>query len=286
MRCAVVAALFNPFCHQTRWDNWDRCLASLRETEAPVYAVELTEGTKPRMTGADKHIHVTKGDILWQKEALLNLGIEQVRQDGYDGVVWLDADVVIPDPTWFYRLQRKLEQFDLMQVWERGFAKFTDNNSHLISAADRWLTKQDPNGHPGGGWAARLTAIPQGLFPYFVIGGADRFMWRSFLHAAGQLDLSSVPWFQRSAPLRQAWERWTRNLPPLRVGCLTSYIEMLIHGSLQNRKYGPRCSIYDFISPCDVKKNEQGALEWMFNATEQAELVLNYMMSRGDEQTA
>jgi hypothetical protein len=74
---------------------------------APLLVVELAFGEQPfRLGGIDGLLQLRSGDVIWQKEHLLNLGIARLLAEAWKKVAWLDADVVFESPDWAERPAR------------------------------------------------------------------------------------------------------------------------------------------------------------------------------------
>ena len=72
----------------------------------------LLSATRPsssRSDDADLLVQLRGGDVLWQKERLLNLGLKTLP-DGCDKVAWIDGDVLFARPDWAAETARLLEE--------------------------------------------------------------------------------------------------------------------------------------------------------------------------------
>ena len=94
----VVTSYFNPMKSRRRLTNY-RVFSS--RLNAPLLTVELSFDGQFELTSADADhlIQLSGGDVMWQKERLLNIALEAVPHDVED-VAWIDCDVVFESRDW------------------------------------------------------------------------------------------------------------------------------------------------------------------------------------------
>jgi hypothetical protein len=94
----------------------------MQEVNLPVYGVELTLPDQEIQTKLlPNWINITidpEKNILWQKEALLNIA-ETLVPDHYENIAWIDADVFIDDELWVEKTIKKLETHHVIQLYEK-----------------------------------------------------------------------------------------------------------------------------------------------------------------------
>ena len=115
----AITSYFNPIGYKNRLKNY----RFFRQRLAmPLVAVELSFGGGFQLQpgDADALIQVHDGDVLWQKERLLNIALAAVP-DECDKIAWLDSDVLFEDSDWVERAGRLLEQFALVQLFESRY---------------------------------------------------------------------------------------------------------------------------------------------------------------------
>lgn len=113
----AVAAFFNPAGYANPLGNYRRFRQGLREQSVPLLAVELGFGSRPfdlAPDDADLLVQIRGGDVLWQKERLLNLGISRLPEN-CDKVAWLDADILFDRPDWAVETARLLQEYVVVQ---------------------------------------------------------------------------------------------------------------------------------------------------------------------------
>jgi len=190
----AVTCFFNPAGYRRRIRNyhWFRSCLSL-----PLVTVELSFSGEFALTPEDAEVLVQldQGDIMFQKERLLNIGLERLPA-GCEAVVWIDCDVVFGLPDWPARLLEALEDYQMVQpfserydlppdVGPNGIASHTKPADRLslmakiardgLTASD-FDTEQPPLGKPAWGlaWAARREVLDRhGLYDACIFTGGD-----------------------------------------------------------------------------------------------------------------
>src|SRR3954471_14147085 len=89
----VITSYFNPLRYRRRLANYR---VFCRNVPAPLLAVELSfRGSFDLRPGeADILIQLRGGDVLWQKELLLNVALRALPAPCRK-VVWMDCDVIV-----------------------------------------------------------------------------------------------------------------------------------------------------------------------------------------------
>ncbi len=107
-----ITAYFNPLGSARRLDNYRAFRAALR---CRLVTVELGFGEFALDTGdADILVQIPGRDLLWQKERLLNIALEQLPDD-CDKVAWLDSDIVFVRRDWAAATSRALDDHRIVQ---------------------------------------------------------------------------------------------------------------------------------------------------------------------------
>ncbi|MGK7943573.1 MAG: hypothetical protein AB4058_03810 [Microcystaceae cyanobacterium] len=94
----AVTSYFNPLKYRSRKRNY---LFFKNQLSIPLLTVEWSPNGQFDLTekDADFLIQLSSGDLMWQKERLLNLAFSQVP-DHFKYVAWLDSDIVFLDQDW------------------------------------------------------------------------------------------------------------------------------------------------------------------------------------------
>lgn len=246
----IVTCYFNPCGYRRIRANYDHFAASLRH---PVRTIELAFDDDPFVIpGAVQVRGSRERNLLWQKERLLNLIIEQTEADA---VAWIDADMLFTDPDWFGKALDALYQFPAVQLFSKVW--FGDADGKLATSKPGFVASRGGDGSPGGAWAARRECLP--LWDVNAIGGGDS------AQAAAWVGTRS-PAVMRDTPMDRQWQQWARSRQ-IRVGCLKGDVVHLFHGTHQNRRYVERYKALDGYDPStDIEVDGNGLLAWTDHA--------------------
>ena len=278
----VVTSYYNPAGYKRRRQNFR---AFRRLINAPLLAVELARPGQHQLTrdDADQVVSLTGEDRMWQKERLLNIGINELPPH-VEYVAWIDCDMVLEDEAWPLAARARLEKNDgLLQLFEsvdhlprdvdldtltpRGCAQyaplfsgvsiasavraaaFAENEQRLHTAVKTSDTRSynlaiDGYNCYGMGWAARRATIEKcGQYDRNIVGGADSIHIHAALARLGEY------WTLRPFTpmhIRDA-ESWARDATAsgllASIDALPHKIYHLWHGDLLNRNYRGRYSI-------------------------------------------
>lgn len=187
-RIWAVTSLFNPAGYRSRIENFKTFRKRLH---LPLAAIELAFGNEPFMLGhndADKVVQIRGGDPMWQKERLLNTVLDVLPVE-CDKVVWIDSDMIVPDPEWPAMVSLALDEWPLVQPFsvvhhlnsEGG--RTTANRATVAiirSGGDAEhllrLTVDRNSGAPSSGhiWAAQRSVLERhGWYDCCIVGGGD-----------------------------------------------------------------------------------------------------------------
>ncbi len=121
----AITAFFNPARYRRRWSNYQ---VFRQRLPIPLATVELTfDGAFELRSGdADLLVQLRNGDVLWQKERLLNLALAALPAT-CRSVVWVDCDIVFERTDWPAAVEQALDRFPLVQPYSRA--------AHLTASA-------------------------------------------------------------------------------------------------------------------------------------------------------
>ena len=292
----VVCAYFNPFCSERRERAYVRFRAALESAGVAVICVEQVFPGVPRVTGSTD-LSVTGGDLLWQKECLLQLGIEKALAGGATRLVISDADIVFETPDAWDRIDRSFEGLDWFQPFESVSLDYSEGGIVKNSALSFPDSVRYGFGHPGSCWAGTakfFRAVT--LYPYALLGGGDVVMTH-LLASCWKHGASS----QRFADLARyicEWVLYPGLLPSIlewagkagqsrfRQGHTPSVrIRALDHGSHAARQYHNRyaCWVHGAQPPLpsrDFYIGPHGLLNWLQHPNEWEPVAVKYFHSR------
>lgn len=202
--------------------------------------------------------------VVWQKEALLNIGIRKLLDEGYGKIAWVDGDIQFNSEGWMEALSDSLDDFNLVQ----GFSKIKMFDTPTAVRMLRSTMASIDNVSPATGfiWAARRHVFEQQLlYPKLIVGGGDTLMYSA---AMGNLP----EWMQkRSGTLHHnmdilEWSNKWHDAVDGYIGYADTAIETFYHGHLKKRNYLNRHEILktsSFNPVTDIRVDEgTGLLEW------------------------
>jgi hypothetical protein len=113
----AITSYYNPARYRRRLANYR---VFRRHLNVPLLAVELAFDADfdLRPEDADILVQLRGGDVLWQKERLLNIALAALP-DECRAVVWLDCDIVFERDDWPAGVRRALDDFALVQPFSR-----------------------------------------------------------------------------------------------------------------------------------------------------------------------
>lgn len=281
---SAITAYFNPAGYRRRLLNYHTFRERLN---LPLIAVECAFGGEFELKpgDADVLIQLPGGDIMWQKERLLNIALQSLPPE-CTAVAWLDCDIVFAEKDWPERALAALEDAAIVHLFreryhpppgarpeEFGVAALSpvaESSAHLINSGRRsieiigqsGLTKGWTNGLA---WAARRDILAtHGLYDACIVGSGDR----AILAASyGRFDIIQRG-LQMGEPRSEHYLSWARPFHADvsgRVAAVDGAIYHLWHGDIADRLYATRhsgLSGLDFNPSTDITHNGRGAWRW------------------------
>jgi hypothetical protein len=277
-----------------------------RALQLPLVAVELSLNGSFDLTGRDAEIlvQVRDGDLMWQKERLLNLALKALPAH-CDTVAWMDCDVVLPRTDWGEAARRALKSARLIQPFTRLYHLSTETmpasgsapqvSKALDAVAYRFQRGDLPEelfrisgssiqfGYaPGMVWAASRELLDRyGLYDAAILGAGDKLM---FATACGRgADVRKIYRLQnRASEHYQAWGEPFAEAVAGRVASLEGDAYHLWHGDLTFRT-GDRFhgfEAFDFDPYADIAPNADGVWQWSSDKPAMHEFVRSFFERR------
>jgi hypothetical protein len=256
-----IVAYFNPVQYANKLQNLLWCSNRVRNQGLKLLVVELCFNDSPYVipdNSADLVIRLRSTCVLWQKERLINIGVEKLPPI-CDKIVWLDADVAFEDPDWVRKTAKALEQASLVQPYSVAWwlprdqqaipDHMTANSFERIKhgfAFTHNAERSTPtlSGHPGFAWAAHRDILHRcGLYDRCIIGGADLAIAAAPFPDDHVAELRE--WLLRfcSVAQREDYVSW-RNTFRKAVDTKISYVDGTVfhrwHGDQHDRSYAAR----------------------------------------------
>ena len=312
----ALTSYYNPFLGEHRRHNYH---VFRRNLGVPVVTVEWSRDGRFDLTqgDADVMIRVEGGDLMWQKERLLNLGLARIRAGGLArDVAIVDADVVFAASDWDQRVSAALDACPIIQCQTHidylpELPGGTHDRTQLLALAPESticslgyalaqgmpLFTTDPEVarkmavagvQPSSGGAGMATGLRLASLPAFelyeanIVGGGDLLMGCAFLGRLQELfDVRNYSSAHQADAV--AWA--TRCLrAQARSGWADNRALHLWHGKLEGRQYGERMGIlgprgYD---PARDLDRSGPAMRFTAQAGELKAVVGAYLASRND----
>lgn len=296
-RLAVVAAHFNPQGSARREANLRQFSDHVASLGIPLilivgdrYAIAVTCD----VTDTTTVWTVPCRDVLWQKERLLNWGIDRL-QDDIDAVGWWDADLLFDRLDLRDAILDALTRWPVVQPWSvcRMLAadEMTEqtwvngNPIRSLAASNRGLPGEAHPGakHPGFAWAARRETLHAigGLYDRHVTGGGDTAMALGFY---GDLQSRFLRYDRMSPSSLLDWGMWAKRAYSVvrgRVGCVAGTVRHLYHGELSDRQYKLRWTRLKDAGFCPLSHlgySEFGSWEWTPQAPPALRLMVEHYL--------
>ena len=113
-----LCCYFNPSRSRQRLRNYERFRKLLTATGMPLLTVELALPEAPfDLRPSRDVIPIQGGDVMWQKERLLQIGAERLIDDGFEKIALLDADIIFEKSSWPRLVSRALDTFPVVQCF-------------------------------------------------------------------------------------------------------------------------------------------------------------------------
>jgi len=291
--------------YKSRLHNYTLFKAALEEQHVHLLTVELAFGNAPHRLKGDEVVQVRGGDVLWQKERLLNIALTHLPTE-FQKVVWLDADTIITGNNWPATMSKLLDKYAVVQAFERvaianqlqqDWRRKVPHARQQGAAFMSRSSKQPRLAASGGGWGCRRDWWEKyGLYDRMIVGGGD-----SALFLAMLCDTKNVgAWEKMTRKLitfnrmnDRYWEdfaNWAKAVAPSIYGkwtCMPGLAWCLHHGPLYKRNYINRHVITVGFNPgTDLELHpESGAWVWSENCgkPDMEKAVYDYMVSRGED---
>lgn len=117
----AITTYFNPFRRKRRRANYDVFRSRLPMSVRLVTVEHAHDGEfELGDTDADLLVRVSGGDVMWQKERLLNIALQHVPAS-CQAVAWLDCDIVLSPEDWPARAVAALANHALVQPFSDAY---------------------------------------------------------------------------------------------------------------------------------------------------------------------
>lgn len=234
------------------------------------------------------YVRAAGNPVLWQKEALNNLGARRALADGAQNLVFTDCDIIPENDQWLLRIQAALEDHDwvhcgktvvylnedatqeVLQSWQKDSIdpiygqqaqhyEFTSRSRVYIWQKD--TDKSGKVGFPGGAWAVTRSAWQhyRQLDTSNIVGGGDLLHFNRLVR---MLEVDDHPSYGnlRAVLFNPLLQGYAQHDILWKTGYVEGNLYHLWHGNIEDRRYITRYApllqsryqhlIGDSQSPC------------------------------------
>jgi hypothetical protein len=185
----VITSYFNWCRYDSKWHNYLEFRRRMEADGVNLLTVECAmTGSEFQLPRDPSVIQVRASSVLWQKERLLNIGLENLPASARF-VAWVDCDLIFSNQKWQQQTVATLERFGVVELYEnmirlpagrmRPLPEDKPSNSFMAGMRAAAIGAVKPRlGHPGFAWAARRDVLEAcgGFYDGCIVGGADRVM--------------------------------------------------------------------------------------------------------------
>ena len=303
----VVTSYFNPLGYQRRLSNYR---VFRRELVAPLLTVEMSTGRDFALddTDADILVQCPKGEVMWQKERLLNHALAHLPP-ACRYVAWVDNDLLVGADDWPEQVQALLQQVPVVQMFDISYHTPPEAQLESFQTSPDWMMRPsvafrmsqgdsfnecssrfmlptDGQATPGLAWAARRTLLEtHGWYDANIIGGGDNALASA---AMGKFDL--IPPKHYMSPRRsehyRAWAEAFYNDVRGEIAYVPAPVTHLWHGDPTSRRYLERHQDmvrFDFDPTRDIAISKSGPWRWASDKPELHSYLRDYFVSRQED---
>ncbi|HYG22495.1 MAG TPA: hypothetical protein VEH04_06900 [Verrucomicrobiae bacterium] len=300
----VITTYFNFVRYERRLANYRHFR---KHIGAPLLTVELAkEGEFVLKEGdADILIQCSDGDVMWQKERLLNHGLSRLPES-CRYVAWVDCDLLFHDPGWIERAVKELQRVPLLQPFNRVVHASREARVSRFEVNPEWVAQpamgaalaergsfegfmravmRRAAGTPASGmaWVARREVLERhGWYDASIIGGGDT----ALVCAAFNRPEIVVELHHLNARQREYYQDWAlrfHNDVQERVSCISGTVLHLWHGELSDRMPQERhrgLREHQFDPQRDIALGKDGAWRWATDKPAMHRYLRRYFASR------
>ena len=306
-----ITTFFNPVGYKNKYANYRLFRESLNRQGLKLLAVEVVFSCKDfeLKEGYDADILVQiiadKNNIMWQKERMLNIGLNNLPKD-CDKVTWLDCDVIFKNNNWVEETSKMLLDYKVVQPFKwavrlpKGLLDTNPDDLLIGSLVGQRMnnitmgvydigidsfrkTFSDP-GFYGFAWAARKSVFDKiGFFDKNIMGGGDFIMARAFW---GSTNIVEKFYHDKMVSCLKGWMIKIYNNVQGSVCYIDGDIMHLWHGEEYNKWHKIRRFIlkkYDFDPNKDIVIGNNGLYLWATNNKFLQKAVNTYFYARRED---
>jgi hypothetical protein len=296
----VITSYFNPCHYQNLLNNYLLFRDSMERSGIKLFTTECAFGDAPfQLERGENIFQVRSNAVLWQKERLLSIALEHVR-DRFPKIAWIDADLFFTSANWLVDASALLNKYPLVQLFDSiiqlpqgatvydGTGKRDAGFAAVISKDPTRLRQSyDRHGRTGLAWCARSSVLAHGIFDGCILGDSDHVMAHAMCSDWTSPCIDQT-FFQDQAS-RAYFENWARRFSEGVTGEISFLSETILHrwhGNPENRLYAQRTrKLANFgVDPeVDLRLNADHCWEWNTKRPHLHNYVANYFEQRNDD---
>ena len=302
----AIAAYFNPAGYRRRRENFRHFRERL---SIPLLVVELGfNGFELGPGDADIVLQTAIGDVMWQKERLLNVGLTALPATCRH-VAWIDSDIIFERPDWWEQALAALGDVPVVQLFGHlnlmpagaspddlrvgsGEARLealsravrSGKSARQCLSAVRTASAHAYSASPA--WAIRRDVLEAfGFYDACVVGGGDSALVAAF-HGLFDFVIDRHRMGEARAEHYLAWARPVAEAIAGNIGVIEGDAFHLWHGRIDDRQYAQRhvdFSQFGFDPYRDIAVSEGGAWRWSSTKPAMHAYVASYFESRRED---
>lgn len=277
---ALCFVFFNPANSKRMIMNYLYVSNVYKNAGLPVYTIELTfPGQEHVIPDA---VHVRSKSFMFHKERLCRM-LEREIPRKYTKLVFLDADILFDQSSWYKTVSKLLDTHDVVQPFEFAHwmdLSYTTTTLTRETAVKMKNPKWDFTYHPGFAWAFRRSWYRDvGFFDWAVTGSGDTLSVAAWMGKEFPEKFKSLP-----LAMKKEYEQFLKRPKPTIGYAEGIHVRHLYHGSRKNRQYAERHAMMDVPRPIRslIKYNWCGAYEWT-DTNVWNPVFLDYFTQRQDD---
>lgn len=299
MTFVAITSYFNPCDYKTKEANYVTFRRALERAGVSVLCVEQGFDHAPRV-GNPLDLYISGGDVLWQKECLLQIGIDHCLANSDRDILLLDCDVMFESADAFETIENAFGHCDCFQPFDQIALHYSGAIATMSSVASlRVGSCSFASAHPGSAFAGTRDFFSRvRLYPYALLGGGDLILsYLLFLcvtygpHSTQFCALSEFCVTKRLCPsLGASVLNWVEAV--CSANCVFGRVRgvslrSLAHGCQRRRNYGGRYDVWSRTGPVpnlDFRVGTKGLLEWLPHVSSDWRRVpLEYFSDRAED---
>jgi|GEM_PF-1148208 len=255
------------------------------------------------MEGIYKYLSITTPDIIWIKENLINIAINNLSlKVDWNYLVWIDADIQFLNTNWIQESIDRLQESHIIQLFQHAINLGPNGETFRIDEGFVYCYKEsgieyDSNEyysytcwHPGYAWGMNRDFYEKAkeynlspLIDYCIVGSNDHHMALSFIQKSNKSYPSDIS--EDYKDRISEYENFCKIIE-LNLDYINGTIVHFWHGSLKDRKYNERWYMLldnNFRTYNDISYDTKGLLQYTLKGKRFNKILMNYFYARKED---